>query len=221
MKGLFQEIRSTRSELRGSLLFVVMLVVFLLLKFSEETKPPTQPIKSNASFSVSTTIPVVSTVVSTTRIVLWPEPTKTNAQVTRVIDGDTVDVLIDGMVSTTRVRLLGINTPESVDPRRPVQCFGKEASRAVKDMVEGKRVALLEDLQADDRDRYGRWLRTLVSEEGMDINATLVFQGYAHAYVDFPLTKTRRAQLRMLQSRAETDRVGLWNEATCAGETYN
>lgn len=211
---------STRSLVIG----LAVIVAFLVLRFSgadreadallkEVLTPTTLP-------QVTTTVPVLTTGVSTTQAVLWPKRVPADATVTRVIDGDTVDVVIDGSASTTRVRLLGINTPESVDPRRPVQCFGKEASRALKALVEGKRIALVEDPQADDRDRYGRWLRTLVLDETMDVNATLVRQGYAQAYVDFPMTKARRAELRALQRTAETEKVGLWNEATCAGEAY-
>lgn len=201
------------------LLFFVVFSVFVFLKVSDGGGREVV-YESRGGSVVTTTVPVLSTTVSTTMLTLWPTEVKANAVVTRVIDGDTVDVLIDGTVSTTRIRLLGINTPESVDPRRPVQCFGKEASRALKELIQGERVALIEDLQADDRDKYGRWLRTIVLEDGTDVNATLVLQGYAHAYVDFPLTKARRAQLRALQAQAEGASVGLWHEATCAGEAY-
>lgn len=171
---------------------------------------------------VSSSTPIIPTIPTTTidaeQGVRWPTAVSSTAVVTRVVDGDTVDVRFDETTDAVRIRLLGINTPESVDPRRPVQCFGKEASRALKALAEGKRIALQDDPQADDRDKYGRLLRTLVSEEGVDINATLVQQGFAHAYLSFPLSKTRKAQLRALQTEAQKAERGLWAATTCAGE---
>ncbi len=167
----------------------------------------------------SSTVPVAASAVSSSLpVIRLPEPLPTNALVTRVVDGDTVDALPDGETKIVRIRMLGINTPESVDPRRPVECFGKEASRVLRERVEGKRVRLIEDPKADDRDRYGRLLRALAMEDGTDVNATLVAQGYAHAYLDFPLNKDRKAQLRRLETEAREAERGLWDPQTCGGE---
>ncbi len=209
-------------ETRSLLVFAAVFIAFVLLKAvggTESLEIDSFPAPTVSSTTTGTTVPVREARVSTTTIA-WRETVVPNAVVTRVVDGDTADVLIDGTSSTTRIRLLGINTPESVDPRRPVQCFGKEASMALKELIQGERVALMEDPQADDRDRYGRWLRTIVLEDGTDANATMIIQGYAHAYLDFPLSKARKAQLRALQAQAEAAKTGLWNEATCAGEAY-
>lgn len=156
---------------------------------------------------------------STLPVVRWPKAVSTTALVTNVVDGDTVDLLFDGEAKALRVRLLGINTPESVDPRRPVQCFGKEASKHVKELLLNKRVAAVSDIKADDRDKYGRLLRELVMGDGTDVNATLVAQGYAHAYLDYPLDKQRKAQLRQIQAEAQKQKQGLWNEKTCDGKS--
>lgn len=144
--------------------------------------------------------------------------TSTNAVVIRVVDGDTLVAKMDGQENEIKVRMLGINTPESVDPRRPVQCFGKEASNYLKTLIEGKRVRLDPDLQADDHDKYGRALRNVVREDGMDVNATMVKEGYAVAYLSFPLNKQRKAQLKRLQTEAEVAQRGLWNPLTCDGK---
>ncbi len=168
---------------------------------------------------VSSTVPVAAPVASSSLpVIRLSEPRPTNARVTRVVDGDTVDALPDGETKIVRIRMLGINTPESVDPRRPVECFGKEASRVLRERVEGQRVRLIEDPKADDRDRYGRLLRELAMEDGTDVNATLVAQGYAHAYLDFPLNKDRKAQLRRLEAEARAAERGLWDPRTCGGE---
>ncbi|MCC7522793.1 thermonuclease family protein [Candidatus Uhrbacteria bacterium] len=142
--------------------------------------------------------------------------TSTNAVITRVVDGDTVEARLDTGDEAT-VRLLGINTPETVDPRRPVECFGKEASNYMKQMVDGQRVRLDADTQADDIDKYGRLLRNIVLDDGTDINARMVRDGYAYAYIDFPLNKNRKAELVRLEEEARTAERGLWSQETCAG----
>ncbi|MBM3204402.1 thermonuclease family protein [Candidatus Uhrbacteria bacterium] len=124
----------------------------------------------------------------------------------------------DGQTTEEKVRLLGVNTPESVDPRRAVECFGKEASRFLQSLIEGKRVRLEPDLEADEIDKYGRLLRKVIGENGVDINAHLIEQGYAYAYVTFPMNKMRRTYLKNLQSKAEQTAVGLWNPSTCDGQ---
>jgi len=148
---------------------------------------------------------------STTRGVL--------ALVTRTVDGDTIDAKIESSGEVVKVRFLGMNTPESVDPRRPVQCFGKEASNRLKELIEGKKVLLIDDPKADDRDKYGRWLRNVVRvEDNLDVNATLVAQGYASAYLSFPLDAKRKAQIRALEQEAKTNQRGLWSPSTCEGK---
>lgn len=127
-------------------------------------------------------------------------------------------VALDGSTEEFKIRLLGINTPESVDPRRPVQCFGKEASHYLQQWIEGRWVRLDPDPAADERDKYGRLLRNVVTEEGVDVNAKMVEEGYANAYVSFPQNKQRKAQLRRLEQEAKTAQRGLWNPSTCNGQ---
>lgn len=141
--------------------------------------------------------------------------TSTNAFVTRTVDGDTLQVILDGEKDAITVRLLGVNTPETVDPRRPVECFGKEASNFAKDKTQGKRIRLVDDPEADEIDKYGRLLRNVVLEDGMDFNAELVLQGYANAYVSFPLAIERKAQLLRLEAEAREAKRGLWNPEVC------
>lgn len=91
--------------------------------------------------------------------------------VTRVIDGDTIE-----LENGKRVRYLGINTPESVDPRKPVECFGKEASFKNKELVLNKKVVLEKDIS--EIDKYGRLLR-YVYVDNIFVNLELIKQGYA------------------------------------------
>ncbi|MCE9586008.1 thermonuclease family protein [Candidatus Uhrbacteria bacterium] len=142
--------------------------------------------------------------------------TSTNALAIRAVDGDTIEVLLDGSAVNVKVRLLGIDTPESVDPRKPVQCFGKEASKHTAELVEGKRVRLDADPKADEVDKYGRLLRNVILSDGIDLNAELVADGYAHAYLSYPLDARRKAELTRLQEEAKAAQRGLWNPETCA-----
>ena len=119
----------------------------------------------------------------------------------RVIDGDTIE--LDG---GERVRLLGVDTPETVDPRRPVQYFGKEASAFTRRMVEGKNVRLEED--QDTRDRYGRTLAYVYLQDGTFLNAEIVRQGYGHAYTRFPFRYEQR--FVQLERESRENSRGLW-----------
>lgn len=110
----------------------------------------------------------------------------TNAQefylCTRVVDGDTIVVDMDG--KQEKVRLIGVDTPETVHPEKPVEYFGKEASEFTKRMAEGKKVRLEYDWQ--DRDKYGRVLAYVYLEDGTFLNAEIVRQGFGFAYTRYP-----------------------------------
>ncbi len=123
--------------------------------------------------------------------------------VTRVVDGDTI--ILNGR---ERVRLIGVDTPETVDPRRPVQYFGKEASAFTKRMVEGKKVRLEYDQTR--KDRYGRTLAYVYLEDGTHLNAEIVKQGYGHAYTRFPFRYL--GDFRRYESAARKAGKGLWKE---------
>jgi endonuclease YncB( thermonuclease family) len=85
-----------------------------------------------------------------------------------------------------RVRLIGVDTPETKDPRKPVQYFGKEASAFTQRLVEGKRVRLEYDQQR--ADKYGRTLAFVYLDDGTFVNAEIIKQGYGFAYTRFPFT---------------------------------
>ncbi|TSC53434.1 MAG: micrococcal nuclease [Parcubacteria group bacterium LiPW_39] len=123
-------------------------------------------------------------------------------KVTRVIDGDTIE--IEG---GERVRYIGIDTPETVDPRQPVQCFGIEASKKNKDLVEGKMVRLEKDIT--DRDKYNRLLR-YVWVGDLFVNLELVKQGFAYSY-SYPPDIKYQDQLVKVQQEAREAKRGLWD----------
>ncbi|MDQ7814974.1 MAG: thermonuclease family protein [Patescibacteria group bacterium] len=140
---------------------------------------------------------------------------ETNASVTKVVDGDTLEVKIDEDDKARKIRMLGINTPETVDPRKTVECYGKEASAKMHELAEGKRVRLEADPQADEQDKYGRLLRNVFLDDGTDLNAHMVREGYAYAYLSFPLNPLRKQELKDLENDAKMAGRGLWNTAKC------
>ena len=128
--------------------------------------------------------------------------------VERVVDGDTLL-----LQSGERVRLIGVDTPETKHPSKPVQYFGKEASAFTRRMVEGKRVRLEFD-QANaaqgHKDRYGRTLAYVFLEDGTLLNAEIIKQGYGHAYTQFPFS--RMEEFRRLEREAREQGRGLWRQ---------
>jgi len=127
--------------------------------------------------------------------------------VVQAVDGDTI-VLEGGET----VRYIGIDTPETVDPRRPVQCFGHEASEANKALVEGKRVRLVSDVE--DRDKYRRMLRYVYLADGTFVNLELARQGFAPAYT-YPPSIAHTEEFRAAAREARAAKRGLW--AKCPG----
>src|SRR4051794_37603279 len=95
------------------------------------------------------------------------------ATVARVIDGDTVDVQFDDG-SRERVRLIGIDTPEVVAPRKPVHCFGREASAYAHTLLDGQAVTVEADRSQGTRDRYGRLLGYLRLPDGRDFGEVMI-----------------------------------------------
>ncbi len=122
--------------------------------------------------------------------------------VTRVVDGDTIE--IEG---GKKVRYIGMDTPEIHHPKKPVECFGQEAYEVNKSMVEGKNVKLEKDVS--ETDRYGRLLR-YVSVDGVMVNDYLVRQGYAYAST-YPPDVKYQDQFRQAQQEARENKKGLWN----------
>jgi micrococcal nuclease len=129
---------------------------------------------------------------------------RTVARVTRVIDGDTIEVRITER--SEDVRLIGVDTPETLKPGTPVQCFGPRASRFAKELLEGQRVRLV--LGVERRDDYGRLL-AYVHLRGRFVNAVLVRRGLAHS-LTIPPNDRFAPFFRRLELRAARAGRGLW-----------
>ena len=121
--------------------------------------------------------------------------------VERAIDGDTL-LLADGR----RVRLLGIDTPETKHPNRPPEPWGAEASAFTRDRIEGRTVGLFFDTELTDR--YGRTL-AWVAIDGSLLNVELVRAGLSRAVLLSPLRPDFRRQLQAAEKAAVADRLGI------------
>jgi micrococcal nuclease len=103
----------------------------------------------------------------------------TPADVVLVVDGDTVDVQFeDGKIE--RLRLIGIDTPEVVDPRKPVECYGREASQHAHELLDGQSVSIETDPSQGYRDIYGRYLAYIWLADGRNFGEVMIGDGYAH-----------------------------------------
>jgi micrococcal nuclease len=128
-----------------------------------------------------------------------------SARVARVVDGDTIVIRIARDDET--VRYIGVDTPESVKPNTPVECFAKQAARFNRDLVDGRTVVLTFDRER--RDRYGRLL-AYVDVGGRSVNAALISGGYARTLAIEPNT-SRAGRLSLLEDRAQAQGRGLWS----------
>lgn len=152
---------------------------------SSESKAESSPVKTLAATPASTPAAEASLLVM------------------KVVDGDTLK-LSDGQT----VRLIGVDTPETVHPTKPVQYFGKEASAFTKQIAEGKTVTLEFDQQRVDK--YGRTLAYVYLPDGRMVNAEIIKQGYGFAYVKYPFQ--RMEEFRSYEREAQEAGRGLWGE---------
>ena len=121
--------------------------------------------------------------------------------VSDVIDGDTIEIM-----GGQRIRYIGIDAPETADPAKPAECFGKEATDKNRELIEGKRVKLEGDVS--NSDEYGRLLR-YVRVSGTFVNDYLIRQGYARAY-DYPPDSKYSVQFAEAEKEAKENNRGLW-----------
>lgn len=129
------------------------------------------------------------------------------AHVLRVVDGDTIIARVAGR--RERIRYIGIDTPESVKPNTPVQCFAIAASRRNKSLIGGRQVTLRFDVER--RDRYGRLLAYVYRDsDGLFVNADLVRGGYAVPMTIPPNVRHANEFVRLAREARRAGR-GLWS----------
>jgi micrococcal nuclease len=136
--------------------------------------------------------------------------------VTWIYDGDTVQVRVDGI--DEKVRLIGIDAPETGGPYTTVECFGHESTAFAKEQLNNQRVRLDLDPSQDKRDRFGRLLAYVWLEDGTFVNELMIAEGYAREYTyDKPYRYQDR--FRDAEAQAREREVGLWAPGVCGKST--
>ncbi len=133
------------------------------------------------------------------------EQTTSYKRVTSVIDGDTIE-----LASGERVRYIGIDTPETHHPDKPVECYGERATERNRELVEGKEVELVSE--GENRDQYGRLLRH-VFVDGTFVNSQLIWEGFARARSFGEPSKFHQVFVQMEVVARDAER-GLWHECS-------
>jgi len=133
--------------------------------------------------------------------------------VVKVVDGDTLDIDIpDGKYNHTRIRLWGIDTPETKDPRTGPMYFGKEASDFATKLALGKQVTIYLEKEKNSRDKYHRLLAYIQLPDGTFLNEILLSEGYA--YADLRFKHGLYNKYKQLESIARSRKIGLWANVT-------
>ncbi len=136
-------------------------------------------------------------------------------KVTRFVDGDTINVDMNG--STETIRMIGIDTPETHRPNTPVQCFGPQAAEFTKQLIGPNKVRLQADSLDTNRDRYGRLLRYVYLPDGRMVERELITKGYGFAYTLFPFEK--KEEFILLMNAAQATKKGLWESCEVKQES--
>jgi micrococcal nuclease len=140
-----------------------------------------------------------------------PSETLIENKVIKVIDGDTIEVVVNKKIE--KIRLIGLDTPETVDPRKELECFGIEASEELKNLVEGKIVKLDSDESQDNKDRYGRLLRYVILDD-KNINLYMIENGYGFEYT-FKSKYKYQKEFKEAERNAQKNNLGLWSNEVC------
>jgi micrococcal nuclease len=135
-------------------------------------------------------------------------------KVIQVVDGDTIRIEVDGV--TESVRIIGMDTPEVVDPRKPVQCFGVEASNQAKKLLSGQTITLEIEESQGTRDKYHRLLGYVIMPDGRDFGTVMISTGYAYEYT-YNTPYKKQSIYKAAQAEAREAELGLWSPDTCSG----
>lgn len=181
-----------RKEITSVITTIITIVVVGYALYTRESIPPV------------TALPAIQQHNGTNDVPLW--------DVIRVIDGDIITVRRDTQTET--VRLIGIDTPETVKPRTAVECFGREASTYLTQRLTMQSVHLVSDNTQSKRDRYDRLLAYVYLPQGVLINQEIITKGFAYEYTyDSPYY--HQDSFKQAEREARTAQRGLWNPTVC------
>lgn len=132
--------------------------------------------------------------------------------VVKVVDGDTLSIRKDGQEVT--LRLIGIDTPETVHPSKPVECFGREASHKAKEILSGSEVRIETDTSQGAYDKYDRLLAYVFLKDGTHFNKMMIEEGYAYEYT-YNLPYKYQSAFKQAEQEAKISNRGLWAPGAC------
>lgn len=194
-------------------IFIILIILPLIFysQFFQKTTTPTKE-KSSTLGAITISSPTPTFIVSSPKISQGKK--QELYLVTKVVDGDTIAVNLNGKIET--LRLIGIDTPETVDPRKPVQCFGHEASDKAKEVLGGQAIYLEADPSQGERDKYNRLLRYVFLQDGTNFNQMMIAQGFAHEYTYGSKPYKYQLDFKNAQNAARVANLGLWNPNACS-----
>jgi micrococcal nuclease len=219
--------KAFKQILTTGLVYIAILLLMVVLNYSGliYTTGPTVPLQGAAVPFVEKKIETSTDSAENNQMIDGEDigyisPLYPFAEVIKVIDGDTIKVRTT--VGTEEilytVRLIGVNTPETVDPRRGVECFGKEASRFAYDTLMQKTVRLMTDETQDRFDRYGRLLAYIylpgTNKTEVLFNIDIIKQGYAFEYT-YERSYVYQAAFKTAEKKARNAEIGLWQKDVC------
>lgn len=227
MKNIIEKYRALSTRHQATIIFCLIAFISVILWISGDT-PQTQVANNDNALQITQDSKKIDAITETnladnqeSNVIeklnndTPPSPTAPSQSpqktysVVRIVDGDTIDVSIDGKVD--RLRMIGINTPETVDPRKPVECFGVEASNKAKSFLSGKKVSLESDTSQGERDKYDRLLRYIFLEDGTNLNLLMIKQGYAYEYT-YGVPYKYQSEFKKAQAEAIDGKIGLWGD---------
>ncbi len=132
--------------------------------------------------------------------------------VNRIIDWDTIEILSWG--KKEKIRLIGIDTPETVDSRKSIECFWKESSAKLTELLLGKRIILKNDETQADKDIYNRYLRYIFTTDGMFINQQIIENWYAIEYT-YKTPYTYQSVFKNAEQAARNNKLWMWADTAC------
>ena len=175
-----------------------------------------QPTSRPASEVAATTPPRPSPTVSPSSEVI---PGGVPATVIRVVDGDTIHALVDGV--DEKVRIIGLDSPETSKPGTPIECFAKEATAAAESLLApGDAIFLQPDPTQDERDRYDRLLAHVLLSDGSLFAEQMIAGGWAVHYIYDGVPSIHASELAAAEDHARQAEAGLWSPVTCAGNEH-
>lgn len=187
----------------------------------EDSQEEIVPIEEEILETQEVVIPTQNTSNSNTKIEEKTSASDTSQSqktylVTKVVDGDTLTISKDG--SSVTLRLIGIDTPETVHPSKPVECFGTEASNKAKSLLSGKYITLEMDDSQGTYDKYQRMLAYVYLPDGTMFNKYMISEGYAYEYT-YGTPYKYQSEFKQTQSSAKQNKKGLWADGVCEEET--